>query len=1291
VAQLPVVGQDDGTWGQILNTFLLVSHNPDGTLQPSAIAAAGALQSGTSIPTSDLSGTYGNPTVAKLQGTSVNASGPANGQVLAYNATSNAWVPSTVSSATISDATTSNKGIVELAGDIGGAATNVTVTSTHLSNPLPINQGGTGSTAQNFVTLGGDLGNTVTIPKVESIQGVAISGTPSVGQALIASTSSAAAWSTIGGTTAWFNVKNYGAIGNGSANDASAINSALSAANTAGGGVVYIPEGTYVVGSSLTIYSNVSIIGDGYGATIIKLQNSANTDVLVGNNFSSLTGTNSTAGVCQFVVANLTVDGNKTNQSSAGYGIRIYGYDFAIDQVHVRNCYIDGLYTEWGTNGNPPSPDSMEGHFTNLKLHDNNGNGFHHLGPHDSLMSNCISYNNDGIGFWVDATSVATGVGLLATNCHSWGNSQTYAWQLDTQAQLANCVGEGATDAQVLIRGNNCSIISGLYFAANSTGYGIQIGDATHTSAGANINTQLQNFTGGGGLNLVNDAGNAAFRLNIYQTSGTPVVGTPAATSRLEISVGGLAAASNETDSISRWYGPTRIDAGTSGNALQVRNNGTDIFNINNGSSRLDVVNGSTVHLWSDNYTTTTGTWSGTTGVLTIDPATAATTGLVVNGYSGGSQTAALTTLQGGTSQTGPFLQALNASGQSVFYIDSSGIMAMVQAAATNTALKIQTQGNSTYSFSILANGKQAWGPGTGAVDTNLYRPSTGLLQSDNRIYGNDGIQTKTTAGTPADTSFVNTPADGTLAVDTGTNTLWIRSSGAWYQVTGISSTGSTTANTIPVFSGSQTITNSILSQNSGATTVSVGGNLAITASSSSSTGLQVTGQSGQSTALVSLQGASSQTGAFLQALNTSSQSLFYVDNSGAFANAAAGASNTMFKTQVLGDSFFRYAIHGDGQILWGPGNLTYDTNLYRTSTGAQVKTDNSFYAAQGVQTIVINGTPSDSSFTNTPSNGTIAVDSATNTLWIRSSGTWTQIGAGTGTITSVTAGDSSIVIGGTASAPTIETATLDVIATDHPAAASWSNNNNAITGISDLSVSGLTGATATSRYVGATASGPPTSAPTGGYLLGDYVIDQTGAMWVCITAGSPGTWAAIASPATSGDFLSNGEETIGRKSVAGSCSMASGTMRLAYFTARKSETINNIYCATSGTAAGATPTLCQMALYSVASNGNLTLVANCASDTTLFAAATTVYSRALTSSYAKVAGQRYAFGILVVTSAAAPTIVGNNSSAPPALFGSSGSPRVSGNVTGLSSLPSTITSGTVADTANILYGVVTP
>jgi hypothetical protein len=89
----------------------------------------------------------------------------------------------------------------------------------------------------------------------------------------------------------------------------------------------------------------------------------------------------------------------------------------------------------------------------------------------------------------------------------------------------------------------------------------------------------------------------------------------------------------------------------------------------------------------------------------------------------------------------------------------------------------------------------------------------------------------------------------------------------------------------------------------------------------------------------------------------------------------------------------------------------------------------------------------------------------------------------------------------------------------------------------SDFKATGLTGAVAASRYVGATASGAPAS---GTFLLGDFTIDQTGILWICTTAGTPGTWTpqinttatqtlsnkTLATPTVTGTLTSNGAIT---------------------------------------------------------------------------------------------------------------------------------------------------------------------
>ncbi len=119
MTRLPVLGSDDGTWGQILNDFLSQAHNSDGSLKQVAVTAAGAVSTvNAKAPTSgDVS--IGINDLTDVQG----GSGASNSQVLAFDSTSGKWIPSTVSSSTVNDATIGAKGIVQLAGDLGGAGT----------------------------------------------------------------------------------------------------------------------------------------------------------------------------------------------------------------------------------------------------------------------------------------------------------------------------------------------------------------------------------------------------------------------------------------------------------------------------------------------------------------------------------------------------------------------------------------------------------------------------------------------------------------------------------------------------------------------------------------------------------------------------------------------------------------------------------------------------------------------------------------------------------------------------------------------------------------------------------------------------------------------------------------------------------------------------------------------------------------------------------------------------------------------------------------------------------------
>ncbi len=92
----------------------------------------------------------------------------------------------------------------------------------------------------------------------------------------------------------------YGAVGNGSNDDTAAIQSALNSAATAGGGIVFLPQGNYLINSSLVVPAQTSLVGvwraptafsQGFGTTLLAVAGAGATN---GTPFITLQGNNST-------------------------------------------------------------------------------------------------------------------------------------------------------------------------------------------------------------------------------------------------------------------------------------------------------------------------------------------------------------------------------------------------------------------------------------------------------------------------------------------------------------------------------------------------------------------------------------------------------------------------------------------------------------------------------------------------------------------------------------------------------------------------------------------------------------------------------------------------------------------------------------------------------------------------------------------------------------------------------------------------------------------------------------
>jgi chitinase len=164
--RLPIPGSDEGNWGRILNDYLLTTHAEDGTLKPGTITSA-SLSAGAITTTA-----------------------------LADGIVSEAKLDATVRTKLNS---TSGTSVAGLLGQPNGIAT-LDASGKVPASQLPTSSGGTTPDAtansKGSIQLTGDLGGSATSPRVMGLNGITVSGTPTPGQVLTASSSSTAAWST---------------------------------------------------------------------------------------------------------------------------------------------------------------------------------------------------------------------------------------------------------------------------------------------------------------------------------------------------------------------------------------------------------------------------------------------------------------------------------------------------------------------------------------------------------------------------------------------------------------------------------------------------------------------------------------------------------------------------------------------------------------------------------------------------------------------------------------------------------------------------------------------------------------------------------------------------------------------------------------------------------------------------------------------------------------------------------------------------------------------------------------
>lgn len=194
--------------------------------------------------------------------------------------------------------------------------------------------------------------------------------------------------------------------------------------------------------------------------------------------------------------------------------------------------------------------------------------------------------------------------------------------------------------------------------------------------------------------------------------------------------------------------------------------------------------------------------------------------------------------------------------------------------------------------------------------------------------------------------------------------------------------------------------------------------------------------------------------------------------------------------------------------------------------------------------------------------------------------------------------------------------------------------------------------------------------------------------------ASLPGIPWASAAGQLSRQALTSGEETLPRLlATAVSVALLNQRLTLAYFRPRTALLSANVRLVGGGTAAGPTPTLVRAGLYSVAANGDGTLVASIANDTTLFSVSGTRYTRAWSAPVQLSAGAFYALGLLCVTAAAAPTVPGLifDGDAGGARAEMMLDPILCGQLLAQADLPANFTQATLTSTGSMYYAAILP
>jgi hypothetical protein len=190
-----------------------------------------------------------------------------------------------------------------------------------------------------------------------------------------------------------YNVKDFGAKGNGTNDDTKYIQAAIDALSNAGGGTVFFPEGTYIINPipesafiqviCLQLRNNIAFKGESQQNSIIKLApNAIAYDAMIGAKPSS-------SRVDNIAISNLTIDGNADNNSIPtqeilfNSGGRSLFRLFLCNNLEISDCHFTNSKGIWNV--------VLNGLIQNVKI---NNNIFDKIGDDKNDWDHSSIYTN---------------------------------------------------------------------------------------------------------------------------------------------------------------------------------------------------------------------------------------------------------------------------------------------------------------------------------------------------------------------------------------------------------------------------------------------------------------------------------------------------------------------------------------------------------------------------------------------------------------------------------------------------------------------------------------------------------------------------------------------------------------------------------------------------------------------------------------------------------------------------------------------------------------------------------